>query len=208
MRILVAEDEPDICSLYKVALEDRNHQVLIAQDGEECLKMYATEVRSQKSLSGEEQTLEPDDKPPLPKAGKDEPKPIFPYDSDTGSNLPHHPPFDAVVLDYRMPKKDGLEVAKEILKMYPEQRIIFASAYIKESLEDCVKELDQIVELMQKPFEPDTLVDTIEDREISGGLEKLMSNLKMIKKQNSEPTLDQMRDLLGGLRKIQKGRTF
>jgi CheY-like chemotaxis protein len=64
---------------------------------------------------------------------------------------------------------DGLEMAKEILKMYPEQRIIFASAYIKESLEDCVKELDKIVELMQKPFEPEVLVDTIEDREISGG---------------------------------------
>ena len=103
---------------------------------------------------------------------------------------------------------DGLEMAKEILKMYPEQRIIFASAYIKESLEDCVKELDKIVELMQKPFEPEVLVDTIEDREISGGVEKLMINLRMIKEQNSEPSLNQMRNLLEGLRKIQKGRTF
>jgi hypothetical protein len=61
---------------------------------------------------------------------------------------------------------------------------------------------------MQKPFEQEALVDTIEDREISGGLEKLVTNLRRIKEQNSEPTLDQMMNLLEGLRKIQKGRTF
>ncbi|MDQ3967915.1 MAG: hypothetical protein M3275_05910 [Thermoproteota archaeon] len=36
-----------------------------------------------------------------------------------------------VILDYKMPKKDGLRVAKEILDMNPEQRIIFASAYVE-----------------------------------------------------------------------------
>jgi CheY-like chemotaxis protein len=36
-------------------------------------------------------------------------------------------PFDVVVLDYRMPKKDGTEVAKEILDLNPNQRIIFES---------------------------------------------------------------------------------
>ena len=112
--------------------------------------------------------------------------------------LPNHPPT----------AYPGLEVAKEILKLYPEQRIIFASAYIKESLEDCVKELNQIVELMQKPFMPETLVDTIEDREISMGLEKLMLNLKTLRGQRTEPTLEQIADLLEGLRRIQKGRTF
>lgn len=202
MKILVAEDEPDICSLYKTALEDRNHQVLIAEDGEKCLKMYTAEAQS--SFSVQKPMLDG-----ITTKGdvKNEwnPDSVSPSYSDLQSR---HPPFDAVVLDYRMPKKDGLEVAKEILKLYPEQRIIFASAYIKESLEDCVNELDQIVELMQKPFEPDVLVDTIEDREISGGLEKLMINLRMIKEQNSEATLDQIRNLLQGLRKIQKGRTF
>ena len=74
------------------------------------------------------------------------------------------PPFDAVILDYRMPKKDGLEAAKEILELNPRQRIVFASAYVKETLEDSVKQLKQVVELMQKPFEADTLADTIEDK--------------------------------------------
>jgi CheY-like chemotaxis protein len=49
-----------------------------------------------------------------------------------------------------MPKKDGLEAAKEILELNPRQRIIFASAYVKETLEDSVKQLKQVVELMQK----------------------------------------------------------
>jgi CheY-like chemotaxis protein len=206
MKILIAEDEPDICSLYRIALEDRNHQVLIAEDGENCLKLYAAEARN--GLGVQKPTLDSiNAKRDVNKKNEwnhDSVSPSYNYD-DAQSR---HPPFDAVVLDYRMPKKDGLEVAKEILKLYPKQRIIFASAYIKESLEDCVKELDQIVELMQKPFEPDVLVDAIEDREISGGLEELMINFRMIKEQNSEPTLDQMRNILEGLRKIQKGRTF
>ena len=42
-------------------------------------------------------------------------------------------PFDVVVLDYKMPGKDGMEVAKEILTINPDQRIIFASAYVRDS---------------------------------------------------------------------------
>jgi DNA-binding NtrC family response regulator len=105
-----------------------------------------------------------------------------------------------------MPEKNGLEVAKEILEMNPEQRIIFASAYVKETLEESVKELKQVVELMQKPFDADVLVDTIEDREVQEGLKKLMTNLKQSK--DLDPTFEQIRDLFEGLRRIQKGRTF
>ncbi|MFQ5941692.1 MAG: response regulator [Nitrososphaerales archaeon] len=115
-------------------------------------------------------------------------------------------PFDAVVLDYRMPKKDGMEVAKEVITISPRQRIIFASAYVRETLVDSVKQLNQIVELMQKPFELDALVDTIEDIEIYKELEKLNANVLQIK--NSGPTHEEVRDLLEGLRQIQKGRTF
>src|SRR5215208_4359327 len=123
-------------------------------------------------------------------------------------------PFDAVVLDYRMPGKDGLQVAKEIFEMNPEQRIIFASAYVKETLESSIKELKRVVELMQKPFDADVLVGTIEDKESQEGLKILMRNLTD-KNNNTEkdddkfePSLEQLRDLFEGLRKIQKGRTF
>jgi CheY-like chemotaxis protein len=61
--------------------------------------------------------------------------------------------FDVVILDYKMPKKDGLQVAKEILEINPDQRIIFASAYVIETLRESVKELKRVVELMQNPFQ-------------------------------------------------------
>jgi hypothetical protein len=51
------------------------------------------------------------------------------------------------------PKKDGLQIAKEILEINPEHRIIFASAYIKETLVESVKELKRVVELYKSPFQ-------------------------------------------------------
>jgi CheY-like chemotaxis protein len=45
----------------------------------------------------------------------------------------HVQPFDAVILDYKMPKINGMEVAKEILAVNSHQRIIFASAQVKET---------------------------------------------------------------------------
>ncbi len=113
-------------------------------------------------------------------------------------------PFDAVVLDYRMPIMDGMEAAKQILAVQPKQRIIFASAYVADTLADSVKDLGQIVELIQKPFEIDSFVNLLEDSDIYLGLQQLNANIQTIKDLN--PTHAQIRDLLEGLRRIQKGR--
>lgn len=121
-------------------------------------------------------------------------------DTDTDS------PFDVVILDYQMPKKDGLEVAKDILSLVPKQRIIFASAYVENTLKDSIKNLKQIVETMQKPFSLQALADTIVDKEIYHELEKLNVDIKNLKE--LEPTHAQVRDYLYALKKIQKGRTF
>jgi CheY-like chemotaxis protein len=86
----------------------------------------------------------------------------------------HIQPFDAVILDYKMQGMDGIEVAKEILEINPQQRIIFASAYIKETLLDSVKLLKQPVELLQKPFGEDALIYTLEKREIYSELRRLV----------------------------------
>jgi CheY-like chemotaxis protein len=115
-------------------------------------------------------------------------------------------PFDVVILDYRMPKMDGMEVAKEILQLNQKQRIIFASAYVKETLEDSVKQLKQVVELIQKPFEADVLADTIEDQEAYLGLKSLIKNIRRF--DFEQPSSEQIKDLFEGLRRIQKGRTF
>ena len=100
----------------------------------------------------------------------------------------------------------GMEVAKEILAVNPHQRIIFASAYVKETLQELIKQLHQIVELMQKPFSIDKLIDTIEDRDVCNELKKLNVDIDVI--QAANPTHEQIIDLLERLRKIEKLRTF
>lgn len=198
MKILIAEDEPEIWKPYKVALEARGHKVVISEDGQECLRKYNTELLKQKkiktksSLTAITSSLK---KETAVRSLNQQKSPLL---------LP--PPFDAVILDYRMPKKDGLEAAKEILELDPRQRIVFASAYVKETLEDSVKQLKQVVELMQKPFEADTLADTIEDKAAYEVLKTLIVNIKEFDLEN--PTKEQISRLFEGLRKIQKGRTF
>lgn len=115
---------------------------------------------------------------------------------------PSAPPYDVVILDYRMPRMDGMDAAKHILKLQPKQRIIFASAFVKETLMESIKELDQVVELLQKPFEIDVLVDTVEDKTIYQQLEKLNVNIKHLMGWN--PSHAQVRDLLDGLLKLRK----
>lgn len=40
MKILIAEDEPEILRLYKILLENEGHEVLATKDGAECLLAY------------------------------------------------------------------------------------------------------------------------------------------------------------------------
>jgi CheY-like chemotaxis protein len=108
--------------------------------------------------------------------------------------------FDAVMLDYRMPKLDGMQVAKQILATNPHQRIIFASAYAREALVESIKELRQVVELIQKPFELDRLSDILEGKEIFIQLKELNVKVREIKELN--PSHEQIKDLLEGLNKI------
>jgi len=67
-------------------------------------------------------------------------------------------PFDVVVLDQSMPKKTGKQVADEILKTTPNQRIIFASAYALGSDNDLTENFKEKVEFLQKPFSLKKLV--------------------------------------------------
>jgi CheY-like chemotaxis protein len=110
-------------------------------------------------------------------------------------------PFDLVILDYRMPRLDGLGAAKEILKLSREQRIIFASAYVAETLRESAKDLHQIVELLQKPFGLDYLVEIVEDTEVYEQLASL--NVRVRELKNHNLTLSQLVGLLDGVRKLQ-----
>lgn len=214
MRILIAEDDPDIWTPYKIALEKRGHIVDIAQNGEECIKEYKASLND----AILQNTTNKDDVYPnyqyADHIGKSTTNSNNHNDhglisSSNSSLLIPPPPYDAVVLDYRMPKKDGLEVAKEILALNPSQRIIFASAYVEETLRESIKELNQVVELMQKPFLPEALVEVVEDTEAYPELKKLFVSVrKMTESDFENPSPDQIKDILEGLKKIQKGRTF
>jgi CheY-like chemotaxis protein len=115
-------------------------------------------------------------------------------------------PFDVVILDYKMPRMNGMEAAKEILEIHPRQRIMFISAVVEDMLEDSVKNLGRIVELVRKPFDPKGLVETVEDAEVYRMLEKMNKALERLIAAN--PDSDQLVELLAALRKIMKGRTF
>jgi DNA-binding response OmpR family regulator len=164
MKVLVAEDDRQMCDIYRIALRAKGHDVTTTFDGRECVKIYKEEFAKTDGSVSE--------------------------------------PFDAVVLDYRMPDVDGLEAAKEILRTNKKQRIIFASAYVKETLLDSVTHLEQIVELIQKPFEPKVLVDVIED--ISATKELGEINKMVAEMDHNSPQDDQINQLLAVLKRIQK----
>jgi CheY-like chemotaxis protein len=111
-------------------------------------------------------------------------------------------PFDLVVLDHRMPKKDGVDVAKEILKINPNQRILFASAYSRETLVSDLKELNRAMAVIQKPFRISALVSTVEDEEIPAELEKINAKVHALK--DSQPPDDELSVMVKKLSKIQR----
>jgi CheY-like chemotaxis protein len=120
LKILVAEDEPQLLQTYKLLLEHEGYQVVTTKDGEECIETYKAELNK------------------------------------TARN---NAPFDVVLLDYRMPKKNGAEVAKEILALFPTQKLMMATAYggVKELNDEKLKKM----RVMSKPFDFDTLFANI-----------------------------------------------
>jgi CheY-like chemotaxis protein len=160
VKILVAEDEESIATIYQIALRSNGHQVVVTSNGLQCVQEY----QKCASCSSSE------------------------------------PPFDVLILDYRMPVMDGFEAAKNIIKIRPDQRIIFASAYTRETLTELIKNVGIVAELLQKPFEIDVLVDTIEDTSIYHKLQQLQVKIGDIKSWN--PTHKQLSDLLEGILKL------
>jgi two-component system cell cycle response regulator CpdR len=179
MKVLVAEDEENIAKLHRISFEEAGHDVWITHDGVECINTFKEELEKQKkSAKVSEETF----------------------------SLPGLTPFDVIILDYRMPKKDGMQVAREILDLVPQQRIIFVSAYVAETLQEAVKTLSRVVELVQKPYDMDELVSLAEDTAIWNELKEMNVNVAELRSMplNHSTVLQ----LLEGLRKLQKGRGF
>jgi CheY-like chemotaxis protein len=66
--------------------------------------------------------------------------------------------FDLVILDYRIPGKNGLEVAREITNIVPKQQILMTTAY---SGITNLKNKPENMTILTKPFEPQKLLDAV-----------------------------------------------
>ncbi|KAF6242678.1 response regulator [Nitrosopumilus sp. b1] len=74
------------------------------------------------------------------------------------------PPFDIVLMDHDMPRKNGATAAQEILKYKPNQRLVFLSAYGHGILGKVNDLRDDTVQIIQKPFSLEFLVKKIEGK--------------------------------------------
>jgi DNA-binding NtrC family response regulator len=171
-RILIAEDDEDIAQIYTKALKDSGYEVKLVDNGEDCAKVYLDNFQELRLLKSKEIAV------------------------DKYKNQP----FEVVILDYKIPKRDGLQVAKEVLAVNPHQRIIFASAYTRETLMDSVKELKQVVELLQKPFSLHTLIDTIKDKHVYEQLRRYILDTAVLEK--AELNHEQLMELLNIMKQV------
>ena len=76
-------------------------------------------------------------------------------------------PYDYVLLDHDMPKMSGAEVSKKIHRQCPEQKIIFLSAYGQTILNSNESSKDAYLQIIQKPFSLDFLLNKIEPKSFS-----------------------------------------
>ena len=86
--------------------------------------------------------------------------------------------FDVVILDHNMPILNGLQTAIEILKINPNQRIIFASGYIENIVLDSLTEINKAIEVIKKPFSIEALDDMINNKTLLDKFEEINSNQK------------------------------
>jgi CheY-like chemotaxis protein len=93
----------------------------------------------------------------------------------------HIQPFDVVVLDYEIPKMNGIEVTKEILTVNPHQRIIFTSGDDM-AISKSLRQLKQKVEILKKPFTKQLLIETVEDEYVYSALKELNIDIDDIKR--------------------------
>ena len=160
MYILIIEDDDDICQLYSIWLEENRHDYIIAKNYEDGIAEY------EKSIQNTDEN----------------------YKSCNNS-------FDLVVLDYDLPSRNlstnqnGLHIAKEILEMKNDQRIMFASAWPKKAFVEYVSTLKSVPEVLPKPFEKEEFINLAEKINLYDIAKKFTKQLREMKNPNS-PNVD------------------
>ncbi len=80
--------------------------------------------------------------------------------------------YDLVILDHKMPRMSGTDVAKEIIEMNSKQRILFVTGHVKDMMKG-VRKIGEKIELMQKPFRISAMINQVEKAKL--GWQKKMS---------------------------------
>jgi DNA-binding response OmpR family regulator len=160
MNILIIEDDDDICQLYSIWLEENRHDYIIAKNYEDGISEY------EKSIQNTDEN----------------------YKSYNNC-------FDLVVLDYDLPSRNiatnqnGLHIAKEILELKNDQRIMFASAWPKKAFVEYVSTLKSVPEVLPKPFEKEEFINLAEKINLYDIAKKFTKQLREMKNPNS-PNVD------------------
>ncbi len=82
--------------------------------------------------------------------------------------------YDLVILDHKMPRMQGTDVAKEIIEMNPKQRILFVTGHVKDMMKG-VRKIGEKIELMQKPFPVKAMIRQVEGINVRW-VKKMMEN--------------------------------
>ena len=71
--------------------------------------------------------------------------------------------FDGIILDYRMPKKDGIKIVKDELEdtVNSETPIILISGYIKQPQVNLIKNFRKNLSVLSKPIGKKTFIENI-----------------------------------------------
>jgi len=105
-------------------------------------------------------------------------------------------PFDVVLLDQSMPRKTGIEAAKEILGLRGNQRIIFLSAYAQKILAGADNVKEDTIQILQKPFSLDFLVKKIEGRVINSRANRTLEDRLKGEQVNNLMTITQDKEAI------------
>lgn len=110
---------------------------------------------------------------------------LYEYRQSLQYNPNHFNYFDLIILDYDLASKyrshyakNGLNVAKEILSINKDQRIIFASAWPQKIFNEYIDSLKCFIEILQKPFEKDIFIKMVYDTFVFDTLKKVIENMR------------------------------
>ncbi|MGN6708846.1 MAG: response regulator [Candidatus Nitrosocosmicus sp.] len=184
MNVLIIEDDPDICHLYSIWLEECNYNYVITTNVEDGIDEYRKSLQQQQQQQYQE--------------------------NQESSNISTNR-FDLIILDYDLASKNnsdltknGLNVAKEILSLNKDQRIIFASAWPQKIFNDYIETLKCFIEILQKPFEKDIFIKMVQDTFVFDTLKKVVENMRSNYRDPNRPTTENYVSLFELLWKLQK----